>query len=918
MGDLSAAFDDEFGQDDDDWGAENEAIEQDNNGNTVGDHIEEEDRQDAAELAAAEEEGAAASAGVRARDAPSTHQPAAADSSDARAAKRRRTGATAAFPGQDAALMVDSRDGGVGDGMGEDADIELPCSQGTGSAGPSIVRSSTGRHLTATGAAAALPFQQQNPQCEHPSYWAGMCVCCGALKPEDDGVVTAGGGVGAVAEAGSAGQHGPGGGRFKAAGGRRRGLLRPSPPSSSTLTAPSAPPADQLPFGQQPPTQAAAHSHAADARPAQGEGLAPKVGARRNPPKQAAGVRSPARASEEPQFDRHGLQGLRTSFRQQHQPEQLTRIRHLHERGHMEVSTGEAARVRQREVARLLNSRRLVLILDLDHTLLHSVRLAEVPPELVTQLEAIQRAESTGQAQLLHCLRLQNLWTKLRPGVFEFLEACRGLFEMHIYTMGDRSYAAQIRALLDPQRRLFSSVISQNDSTSTAAKNLDVALADDRIVLILDDTEFVWPHHRRNLIQVERYHFFPGAMRPVDGISGLLDLKLDESSSQGTLASVLGVLRDVHSRFFGSPEGIPEDAESIASLPLERRDVRYCLLQRREEILKVAGSAATEKAIQAKRHGKHVVAPDWLRACMFRWQREDETKYAATPHRNPQLFMSPLAPLRMAETPPPPSNLPPHPESACAQTSPEAPQPPAAAAAITAATPAPLAEAAPSPPAAAAATESAAAEEPQQVQQRAGPQAAGPSPPAAATEPGAAGEPPEQCPVGASDARHQESQQDQQAGSQAVAAAAATAATAGPPMEHAAQPVVAPPELPGADAHAAGAHAAGAHAADAHASAGGQQVARSPVLPGQDAHSIQGRNAIFIPQCEGSLVTGAREPQQYEAQHVTSALAQSTVSNNDGHTHQQSSINAQRGDPADGQVGCANGGLGREQNSKES
>ena len=41
--------------------------------------------------------------------------------------------------------------------------------------------------------------------------------------------------------------------------------------------------------------------------------------------------------------------------------------------------------------------------------------------------------------------RQQNLWTKLRPGVFEFLEACRGLFEMHIYTMGDRTYAAQVR-----------------------------------------------------------------------------------------------------------------------------------------------------------------------------------------------------------------------------------------------------------------------------------------------------------------------------------------------------------------------------------------------------------------------------------------------------------------------------------------
>ena len=33
----------------------------------------------------------------------------------------------------------------------------------------------------------------------------------------------------------------------------------------------------------------------------------------------------------------------------------------------------------------------------------------------------------------------------------------------------------------------------------------------------------------------------------------------------------------------------------------------------------MAGSSATEKAVQARKYGKHVVTPDWLRACMFRW-----------------------------------------------------------------------------------------------------------------------------------------------------------------------------------------------------------------------------------------------------------------------------------------------------------
>lgn len=44
-----------------------------------------------------------------------------------------------------------------------------------------------------------------------------------------------------------------------------------------------------------------------------------------------------------------------------------------------------------------------------------------------------------------------------------------------------------------------------------------------QIFAVLYDVQ-VWPHHRRNLLLVERYHFFPGAMRPVNGVSGLLDL----------------------------------------------------------------------------------------------------------------------------------------------------------------------------------------------------------------------------------------------------------------------------------------------------------------------------------------------------------------------------------------------------------
>jgi RNA polymerase II C-terminal domain phosphatase-like 3/4 len=44
----------------------------------------------------------------------------------------------------------------------------------------------------------------------------------------------------------------------------------------------------------------------------------------------------------------------------------------------------------------------------------------------------------------------------------------------------------------------------QADSTRAGVKDLDVLLADESLLLILDDTEHVWEKHRANLIQVCR------------------------------------------------------------------------------------------------------------------------------------------------------------------------------------------------------------------------------------------------------------------------------------------------------------------------------------------------------------------------------------------------------------------------------
>lgn len=84
------------------------------------------------------------------------------------------------------------------------------------------------------------------------------------------------------------------------------------------------------------------------------------------------------------------------------------------------------------------------------------------------------------------------MMTKLRPFVHTFLKEASSLFEMYIYTMGERPYALEMANLLDPGGIYFHSrVIAQGDCTQRHQKGLDVVVGQESAVLILDDTEAV-------------------------------------------------------------------------------------------------------------------------------------------------------------------------------------------------------------------------------------------------------------------------------------------------------------------------------------------------------------------------------------------------------------------------------------------
>lgn len=143
-----------------------------------------------------------------------------------------------------------------------------------------------------------------------------------------------------------------------------------------------------------------------------------------------------------------------------------------------------------------------------------------------------------------HLFRFHHMgmWTKLRPGIWNFLEKvilniilcidydfmvdlkveslrclfghqASQLFELHLYTMGNKLYATEMAKVLDPTGALFAGrVISRGDDGDPEdgderipkSKDLEGVLGMESAVVIIDDSVRVWPHNKLNLIVVER------------------------------------------------------------------------------------------------------------------------------------------------------------------------------------------------------------------------------------------------------------------------------------------------------------------------------------------------------------------------------------------------------------------------------
>ena len=262
-------------------------------------------------------------------------------------------------------------------------------------------------------------------------------------------------------------------------------------------------------------------------------------------------------------------------------------INMVHDNVTLKVSQNQATKVEDEAKRRLLATKKLSLVVDLDQTIIH----ATVDPT-VAEWQKDENHPNYDAVKDVRSFQLvddgpgaRGCWyyIKLRPGLAEFLENISKVYELHIYTMGTRAYAQNIAKIVDPSRKIFGDrILSRDESGSLVAKNLQRLFpVDTKMVVIIDDRGDVWKWNE-NLIKVTPYDFFVGigdinsaylpkkpGLPPVTENTAITEPKPDtnvkEDSTKAEATTNGNGAEDVHSL-----SQVPNEAENNPTSALEQ------------------------------------------------------------------------------------------------------------------------------------------------------------------------------------------------------------------------------------------------------------------------------------------------------------------------------------------------------------
>ncbi|KAJ4828122.1 hypothetical protein Tsubulata_050930 [Turnera subulata] len=320
----------------------------------------------------------------------------------------------------------------------------------------------------------------------------------------------------------------------------------------------------------------------------------------------------------------------------------------------LRLSLEEAQRWRRAETMKVLGDEKLILVLDLDDTLINTGRADLLTSDEKLLVERVDSGEVSGIS--LYDLGYKNSFyrTKIRPFVREFLEEASTLFQMYVYTNASKDYGSRIVKLLDPDNKYFNGrVITREASTRIGSKDLDVVLGSERVVVIVDDSPEVWPKHRANLMRIGRYLYFVKAgihLQP--GQKSLAECGKDEPD-EGPLFGILKELKKIHREFFKNT-GEPSSDVRLIMQNIRGTFLEGCKIQLRDfspkKYAKLSSKAARLGAVctteydpsithvvtlnpepeelqRAEQENKKFMVPEWIDASSRLWPNVSEFPY---------------------------------------------------------------------------------------------------------------------------------------------------------------------------------------------------------------------------------------------------------------------------------------------------
>jgi RNA polymerase II subunit A-like phosphatase len=158
----------------------------------------------------------------------------------------------------------------------------------------------------------------------------------------------------------------------------------------------------------------------------------------------------------------------------------------------------------------LLKARKLVLVLDLDHTLLHASHDSRAK-----DLLGHEEFKDTLHEVFLAQGHTGHHYIKLRPYAREFIHNLQKYYDIRIFTWGLRHYAERVVELLDPEDKIIhSKIVSRDDMGLGDVKTVQqkdftrIFPCDDEMVIVIDDDPRVWASAQENLLTIPKCKCF--------------------------------------------------------------------------------------------------------------------------------------------------------------------------------------------------------------------------------------------------------------------------------------------------------------------------------------------------------------------------------------------------------------------------